>query len=320
MILIISESHEPSTDYVIDWITYLGYSFYKIIPEDKVSIKKLSLNGFELTINDQDTIRYSDITSCWFRRGFINFIRTDTERHENKSFLKRISHHINRELYAYNEFVHYMLLKKRHIGTHVDFHTNKFIQLEIANELGIIIPKTYFVDRKKQLVRLTEKEELITKASNFVFDFKYKNKSYMTYTEKIESRFLGEVPEHFMLSLCQEHIPKMCDIRVFYLNGGIYSIAILSQELESTKTDFRKYSNTKPNKSIPFMLPDTLEEKITLFMKKVKLVSGSIDFILDRNGNFIFLEVNPVGQFNMVDYPCNYGINKAIVSYLTSTN
>ena len=51
-------------------------------------------------------------------------------------------------------------------------------------------------------------------------------------------------------------------------------------------------------------------------MNKLDLISGSLDFILDIEGDFVFLEVNPVGQFGMVDFPCNYGLHRKIAEYL----
>lgn len=51
-------------------------------------------------------------------------------------------------------------------------------------------------------------------------------------------------------------------------------------------------------------------------MKLMDLNTGSIDMIKNKNNEYIFLEVNPVGQFSMVSYPCNYYIEEKIASYL----
>jgi D-alanine-D-alanine ligase-like ATP-grasp enzyme len=47
-------------------------------------------------------------------------------------------------------------------------------------------------------------------------------------------------------------------------------------------------------------------------MQKLKLNTGSIDMIYTNDSKFIFLEVNPVGQFGMVSKPCNYNLEKKI--------
>ena len=44
--------------------------------------------------------------------------------------------------------------------------------------------------------------------------------------------------------------------------------------------------------------------------------TGSFDFILTSEGEYVFLEVNPIGQFGMVSYPCNYYLEEKIVDLL----
>ena len=51
-------------------------------------------------------------------------------------------------------------------------------------------------------------------------------------------------------------------------------------------------------------------------MKDLELNTGSIDFIKTKQGRFVFLEVNPVGQYGMTSYPCNYHLDKKIAEYL----
>ncbi len=51
-------------------------------------------------------------------------------------------------------------------------------------------------------------------------------------------------------------------------------------------------------------------------MDKIGLNCGSLDFIVDINDKFYFLEVNPTGQFGMVDFPCNYNLHKIVAEQL----
>ena len=59
-----------------------------------------------------------------------------------------------------------------------------------------------------------------------------------------------------------------------------------------------------------------IKEKILSFAKYFNLNSGSFDIIKDKKGKYIFLEVNPVGQFGMVSQPCNYNLEQKIAKYL----
>jgi glutathione synthase/RimK-type ligase-like ATP-grasp enzyme len=129
---------------------------------------------------------------------------------------------------------------------------------------------------------------------------------------------LDALPNNFSLSAFQEEIQKKYEIRVFYFFGKIYSMAIFSQNDSQTKTDFRIYNISKPNRNVPYSLPISVASKVKHLMKKLGLETGSIDLIKSINDEYIFLEVNPVGQFGMVSKPCNYNLEYIIAKKLIS--
>lgn len=51
-------------------------------------------------------------------------------------------------------------------------------------------------------------------------------------------------------------------------------------------------------------------------MKKMNLDTGSIDMIVTPELEYVFLEVNPVGQYDMVSVPCNYHLHSKIAKIL----
>ena len=61
-----------------------------------------------------------------------------------------------------------------------------------------------------------------------------------------------------------------------------------------------------------------MEKKLTLLMKKMNLNCGSIDMIKSKEGEYVFLEINSVGQFGMVSRPCNYYLEEKVADFLNS--
>ncbi|CEJ68525.1 hypothetical protein BN1195_00813 [Chryseobacterium oranimense G311] len=49
-------------------------------------------------------------------------------------------------------------------------------------------------------------------------------------------------------------------------------------------------------------------------------MTGSIDMIKGRDGNYYFLEVNPSGQFRMTSLPCNYNLHFEVAKFLKKIN
>ncbi len=93
-------------------------------------------------------------------------------------------------------------------------------------------------------------------------------------------------------------------------------MAIFSQNDDKTKVDYRNYNIEKPNRCAPYSLPQSVESKLFSLMKKIGLNMGSIDMIVTKNTEFVFLEVNPTGQFGWVSENCNYYLEQEIVNCL----
>jgi glutathione synthase/RimK-type ligase-like ATP-grasp enzyme len=93
-------------------------------------------------------------------------------------------------------------------------------------------------------------------------------------------------------------------------------MAIFSQGDNKTSLDFRRYNRSFENRKVPFQLPEIIEEKLNGLFNALNLNCGSIDLIFTSNDEYLFLEINPVGQFGMVSFPCNYHLEKIIAEYL----
>src|SRR5690606_30626160 len=108
------------------------------------------------------------------------------------------------------------------------------------------------------------------------------------------------------------------DVRVFYLDGACYAMAIFSQAERRTAADFRRYDPRRPTRFVPYSLAPELEQRLTGLMQTLGLDTGSIDLVRTVDGRDVFLEVNPNGQFGMVSGPCNYGLERRIAEHLVA--
>ena len=71
---------------------------------------------------------------------------------------------------------------------------------------------------------------------------------------------------------------------------------------------------------MPIDIPNEIVCKLQLLMKELVLESGSIDMIVTPDDKYVFLEVNPVGQFDYVGKRCNYQLDKEIALTLLRMN
>lgn len=318
MILISSIKSDFSTDDIIDWICGADCQkqLLRINPEDSITELKLHVSDSIMSVNfvlglgtKRKLIDLNSIETFWYRRGLFSYEENRFPITSRAHF--NIQTHLYKEWDRVSEFISNRLLEKRKIGNINDNQLNKLEVLVQASRLGITIPKTIV-----STFHVEGESNMISKCiynGGFTIEEKYTIGSFT-------SRVNGNSINTFFPSLFQEEVKKKYELRIFYFVGEFYSSAIFSQGNNKTEVDFRNYDKDKPNRVVPYKLPRDLELKLKALMDELNLETGSIDMIVTPEKKYIFLEVNPIGQFNQVSIPCNYFLEKKIADYLLYEN
>ncbi|MEN2435783.1 grasp-with-spasm system ATP-grasp peptide maturase [Weeksellaceae bacterium A-14] len=321
MIVIFSMKDDYSTLKVCKWLERFGYDFIRINKEDKCILKSLHLNSGDviIEINNETSVNLKDVKAVWYRRGgFTHSFRNETYFNDNEILNDdgfRINRIMDNEYLDLAIFLQKEFERDKSIGSYFNSKLNKLNVLNLAKSIGLHIPETFVISNVAELKSLMNENNLITKAiSDGLYYFSTKH-AYYTYTEKVNKKHL-EGKDAFSPSLFQGLVKKKFEIRSFFLNGTFYSMAILSQNNSKTMVDYRKYDREVPNKNIRFKLPDDIEQKLIKLFDVLNLNTGSVDLIVDENDNYIFLEINPIGQFSMTSTPCNYNLEKIMAEEL----
>lgn len=318
MILLLSSDGDYSTDIIIKWLKNRKYDNYlRINPMDFIDNRlELSPSTGKFYFSGKE-FDFSSVNVVWNRR----FGRFASTRHYDKikqDIGTEASELLKFELNNITEFFVSLIPNDvLFIGAKRNSNTNKLIELWNANKAGLNIPYTIITSEKTTLIKvLQQRGNMISKSVYNARTIPYKKNFYTMFTTEITENDIHSIPETFFPSMVQEEIVKEFEIRIFFILGKIYSMAIISQDNPQTAIDFRKYDTQKPNRFIPCEIDSETQTKIVAFMKLMELNIGSLDFIKGKDGKLYFLEVNYMGQFGMVDYPCNYGIHRSICDYL----
>jgi ATP-GRASP peptide maturase of grasp-with-spasm system len=345
MKLIFSQNFDPSTDYVIEWLNKLDKPFYRInYNTDFVSSVYLEMTDstdtvtanfnnnydindyvkhFTIQLSNGVTIDLKKVTGVWYRRGgmpdfdtsFIKFSVLKT-----KLFIKNARSYVMSEYDEIVRFIYHFLFSNPLITTLGNpglTSSNKVTYLAIAKMHGLRIPDFYIVSNKKDLISVIDKvTHKITKGISEMVMFAQDYLKLISYTSNIDHSDVNGIQDFFFPSAIQKKVLKLADIRIVYLNGEIFSMAIFSQNNKKTNTDFRNYDTDNPNRNTPFQLPVDIEQKIRSLCSYLRINFCSMDILLDEQYEYYFLEINPVGQFGMTSLPCNYYIEKKIAEFL----
>lgn len=300
MIYIISESTDISTNKVIEWLSFYGESFKRINTES-------DLMEMSLTIDDMMDNLSVGKNLFWIRRGYFPFLSKEIKKSLFSEYFK-------------NEYFHLTFLienfSKQTIGSFSkEISNNKLENLILAKRSDINIPKTIVTNKKKDVFNyFKDDSKLITKPISKNFSLKEDN--YIFSGKGTQLLCKDDIPEFFSMSLVQEYIEKEFEIRIFFIKKYFFAMAIFSQNDEETRIDYRNYNFNKPNRCVPFNLPNEILDKLITFTKISNHDTGSIDLIFTKNGEYVFLEINPMGQFDWLSGNCNYYIEKEIANIL----
>ncbi len=326
MHLIQTNSDDKSTNDVLDWIFFLDEKSSLFRLNDTTVIKNFTFklsdeNGGHFNINKN--LEIQNINSFWYRRGRFGHEAPvlNINNHLSEQLMSGIQNNFYREQNHINNCLYHILGNKNNINTFNDNFTNKVANLSSAMESGLKIPDVLVTNDINELIDFSSlHKKIITKDIEM-------NSIEMSYDDDydviigpsvqiLEKQDILNISKKYQdtakFALYQQYIEKKYELRILYMKGKFYPMAIFSQANEKTKIDFRNYDTERPNRCVPYQLPSEIEKKLNQFMESINMNCGSIDMIYTPEREYVFLEVNPVGQFQWLSKSCNYDIEREI--------
>ncbi|WP_462164353.1 hypothetical protein [Pseudoalteromonas xiamenensis] len=173
---------------------------------------------------------------------------------------------------------------------------SKPIQLQVAKKIGFKTPITLFSNNPSKIRSfLSNLEKVVFKP--FTQGLWISGDEVSTSVTTVIT--MESLPDDDILCLCpgifQELIDKKYELRVTIMGHEIYAAKIVTEDLPKEQIDTRTALNELP--IVRYELPLEIKNKCLSFMKELNIVFGCFDFVVDKNGDYIFLEVNQMGQF-----------------------
>lgn len=191
-------------------------------------------------------------------------------------------------------------------------------QLHLAATLGLRVPRT-IITNSPATVRAAFRDfgSMIVKTARTGY-VQTSVGEYAIYTSRVLEQHLDEVDSaRWSPAIYQEFIPKAYDVRVTIVGKRCVAARIDSQSDPAAITDWRQTNNPAlPHQSVT--LPDSIVEKLHDLMAALRLTFGAIDLIQTSNGDYVFLEINPSGQWLWLDDMLGFGISDTVADWLAT--
>jgi glutathione synthase/RimK-type ligase-like ATP-grasp enzyme len=182
---------------------------------------------------------------------------------------------------------------------------SKPAQLMMARQVGFDIPRTVVTNNPDEVRRF------VAASSNEVI---YKGLSQPRDMAPGKALFTGVVTDERLSGIdsiritpgiFQEYVEKAYELRVTVIGRHVFSARIDSQAFAEARLDWRRALHDVDYQAVD--LPRAIKEKIHAFMAAFGLVYGALDFIVTPQGRYVFLEINPSGQYMWVE--CATGLD-----------
>ncbi|MBA2649509.1 MAG: hypothetical protein H0U75_07950 [Legionella sp.] len=248
--------------------------------------------------DDEQSCEENDYDVVWWRRARKPHLPENLTHPEDYAFVKRENALFHESLTS-NIAPKAWWINNKEAANRANF---KILQLRIASQCKLMIPKTLCTNDKKEIeyfLKKQAKQEIIYKplCSNVWFE---KDKIKMTYTSKIKASDLDDMSLKLVPGIYQPEIKKKYELRVTCFGRYCVAAKIDSQAHEDSKLDWRAMDGSHLNVQ-PYHLPTLIQNQIHQFMDTLGIVFGSFDFIVTPDNEYIFLEVNEQGQFLWLD-------------------
>jgi glutathione synthase/RimK-type ligase-like ATP-grasp enzyme len=187
---------------------------------------------------------------------------------------------------------------------------NKLTQLQVAQRLGFFIPRTLVTNdafAAREFVRAVP--EAIAKpigGSRAEID----GLGWCLFTHPVKEGDLSETAMQIAPCIFQERLPRKSDVRVTVVGRQVFAAEIFVRAAGS-EVDWRAV-NPQDLRYEPHKLPDALEELCRSMLERLDLRYGCFDFIRTPDDRYVFLEVNPSGQWGWIEHEVGAPITRAL--------
>lgn len=120
----------------------------------------------------------------------------------------------------------------------------------------------------------------------------------------------------FLPAVLQHYVDKAFELRITVIGKRAFAVKIESQIHEETKVDWRIETDLNPHS--PFDLPERIADFCVQFVAQQGLLFGAIDMIVRPDGEYVFLENNPFGQYLWLERMTGVPLTEAMCDFLMS--
>jgi hypothetical protein len=197
--------------------------------------------------------------------------------------------------------------------------SHKLEQLTRARRIGLLVPDTLLTQSPEAVRQFWTKHKhhiVVKPLSGGYIEHQGQKEDTVIYTSSVSEEAIKNVE---LICECptlfQERINKAVDIRVCYLDGVATAVELVALENGQQRLDIRRDNMRDVNYRV-LKMPTDVEVMLVKLLRSYNLRFAAVDFVIDREGNWVFLEINPNGQWAWLDLESDANIAEHFIQIL----
>ena len=178
-------------------------------------------------------------------------------------------------------------------GAHIAA-SNKILQLRVAKELGLNVPRTLFSNDSAAAVEFVG----VPSVAKPIVRERPSHLGELHATQRVSAADIavhGPVEPFFL----QQHVDKVAEVRVHVLGQKVVAVLLKPRSKWPQRVDWNFDRHTFACSN--YTLPPNIESGCLALADRLGLVFCIIDFVVGKDGDLTFLELNQMGQFLWLD-------------------
>lgn len=315
MLLVITRSHDPTTDYVLERVVARGYPHARLNTDQLLRQSysfALESTGWTMCVGETH-INLAEVTSVWYRRPVVPLIDDVIEGEQMRKAVTDEADALQKNIYA-------LLSHARWVSHHLSIRVadDKLMQLVHAQRLGFAVPDT-----------------LVTSSTGEAHSFYYKHNGHIVMKTFRPVKLDTEEPEKVLGSYTTRVTPELlpqlenvdlcptilqCEVeRDYELRVTVFGDDVFAARIDTVgkggQLDWRQPDiiSTKWEKAT---IPDELRYRCLAMVKVFNLNYAAFDIGVTPSGEYVFFEVNPNGQWVWLEIDTEQPMTEALLRTL----
>ena len=306
--LVLTHQFDPTADYVVEELNRRGVPVFRCNPGDFPQALNLTATLGEgwtgsLRLGDRE-VRLEDIGCGYYRRPTVFEFPPGMSEPERKWAASEARMGVGGIVSALRQWLNHPAAISR--------AEYKPVQLSVASALGLRVPRTLITNNPSYAAEFAASLPRVVYKPLSSTPLAEEDSVAMIYTTPVDARLIDSSVAH-TAHLFQEWVPKEYEVRVTVVDDRLFA-ARIDAKSATALVDWRSdYEN------VTYMLwevPTTVKLSVMSLLDRLQLRFGTLDFVVTPANEWVFLEINPNGQWAWIEEEVGLPIAAAIADAL----